>query len=53
MSDKSDKIETIENAGVVEIRGTRAQRFKRHCGRRWWIYLIATLLVILALVLGM
>ncbi|KAF3077893.1 hypothetical protein TWF569_007143 [Orbilia oligospora] len=52
MSDKSEKIETIENAGVVEVRQTRGQRFKRHCGRRWWIYLIATLLVILALVLG-
>ncbi|KAK6530573.1 hypothetical protein TWF281_007416 [Arthrobotrys megalospora] len=52
MSDKGDKIETIENAGPAELQATRGQRFKRHCGRRWWIYLIATLLVILAVVLG-
>ncbi|KAK6337662.1 hypothetical protein TWF730_003054 [Orbilia blumenaviensis] len=52
MSDKGDKIETIENAGPVGGPATRGQRFKRHCARRWWIYLIATLLVILAVVLG-
>ncbi|KAF3913351.1 hypothetical protein ABW20_dc0105147 [Dactylellina cionopaga] len=53
MSDKGEKIETIEHAGSpAGYQLTRGQRFKRHCGRRWWIYLIATLLVLLAVILG-
>ncbi|KAK6530514.1 hypothetical protein TWF694_003861 [Orbilia ellipsospora] len=52
MSDKGDKIETIEDAGSPAYSQTRGQKFKRHCARRWWIYLIGAILVILAVVLG-
>ncbi|KAJ6255879.1 hypothetical protein Dda_9338 [Drechslerella dactyloides] len=50
MSDKDMKFETVEDARVAPV--TRGQRFKRHCGRRWWIYLIAFLVIALAAVLG-
>ncbi|KAF3914511.1 hypothetical protein AA313_de0207865 [Arthrobotrys entomopaga] len=52
MSDKGDKIEAIEDAGSPALSQTRGQKFKRHCARRWWIYLVGALLVILAVVLG-
>ncbi|EPS35314.1 hypothetical protein H072_11308 [Dactylellina haptotyla CBS 200.50] len=52
MSDKGEKIETIEDAGSPALSQTRGQRFKRHCGRRWWIYLIAFIVIVLAVVLG-
>ncbi|KAK6359186.1 hypothetical protein TWF696_000351 [Orbilia brochopaga] len=50
MSDKDMKFETVEDARAVPV--TRGQRFKRHCARRWWIYLIAGLVIALAAVLG-
>jgi len=52
MSDKGGKIETIEDAGSPAAHQTRGQKFKRHCARRWWLYLIGIVLVILAVVLG-
>ncbi|KAF3906891.1 hypothetical protein ABW21_db0209544 [Orbilia brochopaga] len=51
MSDKDMKFETVEEARSVPV--TRRQRFKRHCARRWWIWLIAGLVLALAAILAL
>lgn len=44
--------EYVEEAAVTPAAPlTKGQRFKRHCARRWWIWLIGVLLFIVVLVI--
>lgn len=54
MARSTDKGQTeyIEDAGTSPSKLSRGQRFKRHCGRRWWIYLIVFLLVAVGVICG-
>ncbi|EWC48759.1 hypothetical protein DRE_00064 [Drechslerella stenobrocha 248] len=48
MDQKGEKFESVEDTGSPNVAPpTRGQRFKRHCGRRWWIYLIIFLILVL------
>jgi hypothetical protein len=48
---------SMQKGGDVErvehVRARNGGGWKRHCARRWWVYLIVTLAVILAVVLGL
>lgn len=58
MGEESNK-PTVENEesqglnGTSAVNATRKQKLKRHCGRFWWIYAIALVVVVLVTVLPM
>lgn len=52
MGDVEDaKAHNVEHAADAPAKGTFMDRFRAHCKRFWWIYLIAFIIVVLVVVL--
>lgn len=43
--------EAIEKGSPFLAKPTKGQKAKAHCGKWWWIYLIAFIIVVLVVVL--